>query len=347
MAETVSDAARHWYFTNRPVGDLDDNTLTLKDEALPALSDGELLVRTIYISMDATNRLWLSEWDLYMDTIPLGERMQGFAIGEVMDSKNPAYPKGALVTGLFPWADRFVTTGEGFQVFPDIPGLDLAEAFGILAVAGPTAIHGLLKVGRPEPGQTVLVTAAAGAVGQLVGQIAKIHGCRVIGVAGGDDKCRMLTELYGYDAAVDYKKGDLVEQLRTVAPEGIDCLFENVGGDVLDAGLTVMNDFGSVVICGLISSYNSADPVPGPYMFRNLIMRRLRVEGFVILDHMDAFPEYQAQMIEWMLQGKLKYRLHVVDGLENCLNALKLLYTGGNGGKVMAKVGAEPGEGEG
>ena len=339
----MAQTARHWYFTNRPVGDLDDSTLTLKEEAVPVLKDGEFLVRNIYLSMDATNRVWLSDWDIYMDPIELGERMKGFAIGEVMDSKNGSFPKGALVTGLASWSDYFVTTGEGFQVFPDIPGLDLAEAFGILAVAGPTAIHGLLKVGRPKPGQTVLVTAAAGAVGQLVGQIARIHGCRAIGVAGGEEKCKMLTELYGYDAAVDYRKGDLVAQLRAVAPEGIDCLYENVGGEVLDAGLTVMNDFGSVVVCGLISTYNSKDPVPGPYMFRNIIMRRLRMEGFVILDHMEDYPGYQAQMIEWMVAGKLKYRLHTVDGLDNAVEALKLLYSGGNTGKVMVQIGAEPG----
>lgn len=332
--------ARHWYFNARPKGEIDHTTLVLREEEIGELRDGEFLLKTLYLSLDATNRVWLSEWDIYMEPVHLGDRMLGFVVGRVVESRNPEFPVGSLATGLSTWSDYVRTDGTGFQLFPGISDFDVAEAFGILAVAGPTAVHGLLTLGQPKAGETVLVTAAAGAVGQLVGQIARIQGCRAVGVAGGLEKCRLLTEVYGYDAAVDYKQPDLVGQLRAVAPDGIDLLFENVGGEVLDAGLTVMNDFGRVVVCGLISTYNASGEVPGPYMFRNIIMRRLRMEGFVILDHMDAYPGYQMQMLEWMREGKLTYRLHVIKGLDQAVNALKLLYTGGNMGKLMVEIAA-------
>lgn len=337
--------ARRWYFNKRPKQDLESDTLVLREEKLPELKDGEFLLRSIYLSMDATNRLWLGEWDLYMDTVRLGSPMIGFAVGEVVQSKNKNFPVGSLAAGLYPWSDFHVTDGAGLQSFPRIPGLKIPDAFGILAIAGPTALVGLMEIGKPKPGDTVVVTAAAGAVGMLVGQIARIHGCRTIGIAGGAEKCRWLTEEFGYDAAIDYKHEDVVKRLRELAPDGVDVLFENVGGEMLDAGLTVMKNFGVVVICGLISTYNSSTSdgrVPGPYMFRNVIMRRLRIQGYVILDYVEHYAEYQQKLAGWMLEGKLKYRLHIEDGLENAVETLKLLYTGGNHGKVMLRIGKEP-----
>jgi NADPH-dependent curcumin reductase CurA len=336
-------STRRWYFNKRPQKDLEADTLALREERLPELRDGEFVLRAIYLSMDATNRLWLGDWDLYMDPIRQGQAMQGFTLGEVVQSRNPAFPVGALAAGLAPWSEYAVSDGAGFSVMPNIPGLNLADAFGVLAIAGPTALVGLMEVGRPKPGNTVVVTAAAGAVGMLVGQIAKIHGCKTIGVAGGAEKCRWLTEDFGYDHAIDYKRENVVQRLRELAPEGVDVHFENVGGEMLDAGLTVMKNFGSVVICGLISTYNSSagDRIPGPYMFRNLIMRRLRVEGFVILDYLDRYPQYQQQLAGWMLEGRLKYRLHIVPGIENAVDALQMLYTGANTGKVLVQIGRE------
>ncbi len=337
----MSSSARHWYFNQRPAGDIDDQTLVLREEPLPALKDGEFLVRSVYMSLDATNRVWLSDWDIYMEPVHLGDRMRGFVVGEVVKSLNSGYAAGDLVAGLSSWSDYIIDNGAAMQKLPPIPGLSLADAFGILTVAGPTALVGLMEIGKPKPGDTVVVTAAAGAVGMLVGQIAKIHGCRTIGIAGGAEKCGWLRDL-GYDEVVDYKHENVVERLRALAPDGVDVLFENVGGEVLDAGLTVMKDFGRVVICGLISTYNASGPVPGPFMFRNVIMRRLTIQGFVILDYLDRYPEYQMQLAGWMQQGKLKYRLHVVDGLENAVDALKLLYSGGNQGKLMVRIGDEP-----
>lgn len=336
--------ARHWYFNERPKGEMDDRTLALREEPLQALHEGEFVVRAIYLSMDATNRLWIGDLDLYMEPVTLGDRMKGFLIGEVTESKHAEYTVGDLVAGLGSWSDFLIDDGSVFQKMPPIPGLPIADAFGILTVAGPTAMVGLMEIGQPKPGDTVLVSAAAGAVGMLVGQIAKIHGCRTIGIAGGTEKCLRLKSEFGYDDVVDYKQGDVAGQLRKLAPDGIDVLFENVGGELLDAGLTVMKDFGRVVICGLISSYNADGLVPGPYMFRNVIMRRLTIQGFVILDYLDRYPEFQAELAGWMLEGRLNYRLHVVDGLENAVDALKLLYSGGNHGKVMVRIGDEPGQ---
>lgn len=336
---SVAATAHHWYFNKRPKDVIEADTLVLRADPIPALKEGELLVRTLYISLDATNRVWMSDWDTYMDPLPIGARMLGFVLGEVAESRNPAFPKGSLVTGLGTWSDYFVTDGQGYAPFPKPEGVALADAFGILAVAGPTAYVGLLEIGKPKPGDTVVVTAAAGAVGALVGQIAKLHGCRVIGIAGSLDKCSWLTGELGFDAAIDYRKENVLEALKREAPAGIDVHFENVGGEQLDAGLTLMNEGGRVVICGLISTYNSSEPVPGPYMFRNVIMKRLTIQGFVILDYAAHFADYHAKLVEWMRSGQLKYRLHVVDGLENASKALGLLYTGGNNGKLMVRVG--------
>lgn len=344
--ETVGGAAvgriaRHWYFNKRPKDVIEADTLVLREDPVPALKPGQVLVRSLYMSLDATNRVWLSDWDTYMDPLPIGARMLGFILGEVAESRNPAFPEGSLVTGLGTWSDWIVTDGEGWSPFPRPEGVALADAFGILAIAGPTAYVGLLEIGKPKPGDTVVITAAAGAVGALVGQIAKLHGCRVIGVAGSDDKCKWLKDELGFDAVINYRKEDLLAALKREAPDGIDIQFENVGGNQLDAGLTLMKEGGRVVICGLISTYNSSDPVPGPYMFRNVIMKRLTIQGFVILDYAAHFPEYHAKLIEWMRSGKLKYRIHVESGLENAVDALRLLYTGGNNGKLMVRIAAD------
>jgi NADPH-dependent curcumin reductase CurA len=337
----VPHISRRWYFNKRPQGLIEADTLTLREEPIPSLSQGEILIRSIYLSLDATNRVWLSDWDIYMDPVALGDPMRGFIVGEVIESKHATLRAGDLVSGLHTWSDFIVAHGDGFQAVQRVDGISVAEAFAMLTVAGPTAYVGLLDIGRPKSGETIVVTAAAGAVGAAVGQIAKMHGCRVVGLASGQDKRDWLTKELGFDAAIDYRGDDLVDRLRDACPDGIDVLFENVGGAVLDAGLTLMNNFGRVVICGLISTYNSSEPTPGPYMFRNLIMRRLRVEGFVILDYLHRYPEIYEKLIPWMRSGALKQRLHIVDGIENAAAALKLLYTGGNNGKLMVGIGPE------
>jgi NADPH-dependent curcumin reductase len=331
----VPSSAKRWYFNKRPSGLLEADTLVLRSEPISALADGDILIRTIYLSLDATNRVWLSDWDIYMDPVRLGDPMRGFIIGEVIESRHPLHRPGDLVSGMHSWSDWIVAPGDGFLPFQRIDGISVADAFAMLTVAGPTAYHGLINIGRPKPGDTVVVSAAAGAVGAAVGQIAKILGCRAVGMASGADKRAWLVD------AIDYRGDDLVERLRAACPDGIDVLFENVGGGVLDAGLTLMNNFGRVVVCGLISTYNETGPAPGPYMFRNVIMRRLHVEGFVILDHLDQYPAMYEKLIPWMRSGQLKQRNHIVDGIENAAAALNLLYTSGNTGKLMVRIGAE------
>lgn len=340
----MAQTARRWYLAKHANADIEADTFEFREEPIPALKDGEMLVRSIYLSLDATNRVWISTWDQYMDPVNPGEPMRGFVCGEVVESKNPAFQAGQIVAGMHSWSDYFVTDGATFSAFPALPGIDLSEAFGTLAIAGPTAYVGLINVGEVKAGETVVVSAAAGAVGMMVGQIAKLKGCRTIGIAGGPEKCARLTEEFGYDEAVDYRNEDVAARLKALAPDGIDLLYENVGGQILDAGLAAMKNFGRVVICGLISTYNqSGGPVPGPYMFRNVIMRRLRIEGFVILDYVEEMPGILQELAGWMMEGKLHFRVHVVDGLEQAPDALKMLYTGANQGKLMVRIGNEPG----
>lgn len=339
----MGNTSRGWVLNKRVDREIEADTFIMKEEALPNLADGEFRVRTIYLSLDATNRVWIGDWDQYMDPVQVGEGMRGFVCGEVMESKNPDFATGTLVAGMATWSETITTNGDGFSAFAALPGISVAETFGALAVAGPTAHVGLLDIARIQAGDTVVVSAAAGAVGMMVGQIAKLKGCRTIGIAGGAEKCAFIQNECGYDVAIDYRNEDVLEALQRAAPDGVDVLFENVGGEILDAGLTVMKNFGRVVICGLISTYNqSGEPIPGPYMFRNLIMRRLRVQGFVILDYLEQYPAIQEEIAGWMLEGKVRFKVHIEDGLENAPDALEMLYSSKNFGKLLVRVGAEP-----
>lgn len=335
-------AARSWFLQKRPVVNIESDNLVLREHTLPALQEGQFLMRTVLLSLDASNRIWMSDAESYLPPVALGAAMRGMVMGEVMASRNPQFPVGGLAWGLGTWSDYAVTDGTGLTPMPRQPGLDLAKAFGILAIAGPTAYIGLHDIGRIKAGQTVVVTAAAGAVGMVAGQLAKLHGCRTIGVAGGSEKCRQLVDQYGYDHAIDYKSENMLARLRELAPDGIDVHFENVGGEQLDAALTHMKIGGTVVLCGLISTYNATTPVPGPYMFSNVIFKRLRIEGFLCLDYSKTYPDIQSKLVEWVRAGQLHFGLHEVAGLENALETCKLLYNGGNAGKLLVRIGADP-----
>ncbi|MBV7409034.1 NADP-dependent oxidoreductase [Maritimibacter sp. DP1N21-5] len=315
---------------------ISETTLTLREHTLPDLLEGEFRVKTHYLSLDATNRVWLSDWDIYMDPVRLGDPMRGFVVGEVTESRNADFPVGSFASGMASWADYVIGDAERFTPFPI--DKDLGHAFAVMSIAGPTAHVGLHHVGELQDNETVVVSGAAGAVGLMVCQMAKRRGCRVVGIAGSAEKCQMLTEEFGIDAAINYKTEDVRDALGSACPDGIDLCFENVGGDILDASLVHMRDYGRVVICGLISTYNTKSPTPGPYMFRNIIMRRLTMRGFVILDYMDLMPQVVADLGAWMQAGELRLPLHVVDGLENAVDAVNLLYTGGNTGKVLVRM---------
>lgn len=338
----MGNTAKSWILNKRVDSEIEPDTFVLQEQVLSDIAQGEFRVRTLYLSLDATNRVWIGNWDQYMDPVQVGEGMRGFVCGEVMESRNPDFATGTLVAGTATWSDNIITNGDGFAPFAALPGISVAETFGALAIAGPTAYVGLLEIANIQPGETVAVSAAAGAVGMMVGQIAKLKGCKTIGIAGGPEKCAFIKDECGYDIAVDYRNENVLDALRKAAPEGVDVHFENVGGEILDAALTVMKDNGRVVICGLISTYNqSGKPVPGPYMFRNVIMRRLRIQGFVILDYVKQYPAIQQELAGWMLEGKLRFKVHVEEGLECAPEALKMLYSSKNFGKLLVQVGAE------
>jgi NADPH-dependent curcumin reductase CurA len=304
--------AQYWRLDNRPSEYIADDTLSLQVETIDNIPEGSLLLRVIYLSLDATNRLWMADMkELYVEPVELGAPMLGFTVSEVVESKHSGFSKGELVVGIGHWAQYQVSDGSGLSKFVVPNGVPLADAFGVLAVSGPTAYFGLLDIANPRPGETVVISAAAGAVGALVGQIALMKGCRVVGIAGSDDKCEWLKDELKFDGVINYKSENLSKALERECPNGIDIHFENVGGAVLDNAMTQMNLNGRIVICGLISMYNAKGEVPGPRMFHNVIMKRLRIEGFVVLDYVDRYHEAQSVLSRWLQMEKLQYRLTI------------------------------------
>ena len=334
----MSKGNRVWRLRKRPVGEITDDVLSLEEEAIPEPGDGECVFRLNYLSLDPTNRIWMSDMDQYMPPVELDAPMRGVVCGTVVKSNNQAFKDGDVVSGLGVWADYQTGNAATLNAMGDTGPIPVIDAFGTFAVVGPTAYFGLLDVGRPKEGETVVVSAAAGAVGSIVGQIAKIKGCRVVGLAGRDEKCGWITNDLGFDEAINYKTANLPEALTAACPNGIDIYFDNVGGAILDACLKLMNRNGRIPTCGLISQYNATEEVAGPYNYPMILMQRLRVEGFVVLDYADRYPEAIAELSQWMVAGRIKVRQDVVDGLENALQAVKRLYTGANTGKLMIRV---------
>jgi hypothetical protein len=332
---------KRWLLVARPTGRLGLSNFQWAEAQVPALGDGQVLVRTIYLSLDPTNRGWTNERATYLPAIPLGEVMRGFGLGVVEESRHPRFRPGQLAMGMTNWQTYLVSDGRGLTPFEPSPGLPLDAYLGLLGHIGATAYFGLIDVGQPKAGETLVVSAAAGAVGSLVGQIGKILGCRVIGIAGGPEKCRWLVNDLGFDAAVDYKREPVQPRLRVLCKPGIDVHFENVGGDILDAALANLNERARIVICGLIAQYNEAVPPPGPRYLGNLLVKRARMEGFIITDYAARFPEAFARLIEWHTAGRLKYRVDVVDGLEHAPEALNRLFEGTNTGKLLVRVSGE------
>ncbi|MFO1236006.1 MAG: NADP-dependent oxidoreductase [Alphaproteobacteria bacterium] len=332
---------RQWRLKKRPVGDVAPGDLELVSGPVPVPGPGQALVRNIYLSLDPTNRIWMSDMDQYMPPVEIGDVMRGGTIGVVEASNNPDLKVGDIVQPMdMGWQDYVVTgAAQKLIVTPQTPILAYMSALGMTGV---TAYFGLLDIGKPKPGETVVVSAAAGAVGSIVGQIAKLKGCRVVGLAGSDDKCRWVVDDLGFDACINYRKENVLEALRRACPKGIDVYFENVGGEILDAVLTLINLEARIPLCGLISSYNADGPVPGPYMFRNVLMKRALIKGFIVIDYFPRIGEFMQDMPGWVASGKVKWRVDVAQGLENAPTALQKLFTGGNTGKLVVQVGPEP-----
>ncbi len=329
---------RKLILAKRPSGMVDDSVVTLDSAPAPEPGAGEFLVQVRYLSIDPTIRTWMNDAEGYLPAIGLGDVVRGAGIGEVVSSNDENYRPGQLVFGMTGWQDYTVGgPSNPLQPLPD--GVDPLLAINIFGATGMTAYFGLLDVGRMQAGDVVVVSGAAGATGSSVGQIAKAKGAgKVIGIAGGKDKCAFVVDELGFDSAIDYKSEPVATRLREEAPDGIDLYFDNVGGEILDACLANIAMRGRVVLCGAISHYNDSKPAPGPANYINLIIRRGRMEGFIILDYVDRWPQAQADLLTWLLEGKLKHMEHVVEGLDNAPSALNLLFTGGNRGKVVVKL---------
>ena len=332
---------RRWVLRARPQGDITAEDLELTELAVPEPGEGQLLVRNTYLSMDPTHRIWMSDMDAYMPPIEVGEPMRGRTWGTVIESRHPEFQPGDVVTGGLVWEEYSVL--DRAERIPMELGLPLEAFTGVLGPTGMTAYWGLLDVGEPRPGETLVVSAAAGATGSVAGQIGKIRGCRVVGVAGGPEKCRFVTEELGFDACVDHRAGNLDEQFRAACPDGIDVDFENVGGDVMDAILGQVNHHARVVLCGLISTYNAKGDWWSPRLFRNILFRRVKVQGVIVTDYFPRFGEALPILAEWVRQGRIAYRVDVVDGIENAPQALARLFEGRNIGKQLVSV--SPGDG--
>ena len=322
----------------RPKGMVQRADFAIEDGAVPEPGPGEFRVKIEYISLDPAMRGWMNEARSYVPPVALGEVMRAGAAGIVEASNHPGFTPGDGVNGLFGVQKYAISKGDRV-IKVDTSLAPLQRWIGGLGMPGWTAYFGLLEVGQPKAGETVVVSAAAGAVGSVVGQIAKIKGCRAVGIAGGPDKCRYVTHELGFDACVDYKAGGLYKQLKEACPGGIDVNFENVGGEVLDTVLTQMNVFGRIALCGLISGYNATEAPAGPKNIRAVLTQRLRMQGLIVFDWSGRNREAMTQLAQWYSEGKLKLREDVREGgLDAFPDVLNLLYTGGNFGKLVLKV---------
>lgn len=330
-----------WRLRKRPQGKIRGGDLEFLTETLPPLNDGQFRLEILYLSLDPTNRIWMSDMRQYMEPVALDAPMRGGVAGRVVASKKAGVSEGEIWFGLGEWADHIVTDGTGY-VKAHIPsGLALSVAYGVFGLVGPTAYFGLLDIGQPKPGDVLVVSAASGGVGQIVGQIGKIKGCHVIGIAGGAEKCRFLTDELGFDAAIDYKGENVAERLDALAPHGVDINFEQVGGPIMEAVMSRMKRFGRMPLCGMISGYNAEEANGGPSTFPLILMERLKVQGFIVFDFQEKFPEMMRELGGWIGEGRIKTRQDIRPGLEHALDYLDLLYTGGNHGKLLCEVSPE------
>jgi NADPH-dependent curcumin reductase CurA len=335
----MTQSNRRLVLAQRPSGLVDDTIVRLEEQDAPQPGPGQALARVRYLSIDPTIRTWMDDREGYLPPIGLGEVIRSGGVAEVTDSRSDTYAPGDLLFGMTGWQD-WVVAGEGAQAMQKLPpGVSPTAALSVFGLTGMTAYFGLIDVGRVKEGDVVVVSGAAGATGSAVGQIARIKGAStVVGIAGSAEKCAWIVDELGFDAAINYKTDDVPKALRSACPKGIDLYFDNVGGDILNACLGQLALRGRVVLCGAIAGYNDPSKLTGPSNYVNLIPRRGRMEGFIILDYFDRLPEAQAEMAGWVAEGKVKSAEHLVDGLENAPDALNLLFSGGNTGKVIVAV---------
>ncbi|WP_438363064.1 NADP-dependent oxidoreductase [Nioella halotolerans] len=323
----------------RPVGVPDPSHFEVRDTAVPDLAAGQFLIRVSHWSVDPAMRGWANDVPNYSPPVALGDPMRSFAVGEVIASRHPGYAEGDVVEGLLGWQTHVVSDGANIGRKVTETDLPRSYALGIMGLNGTTAYFGLLESCAAKAGDTVVVSTAAGAVGSAVGQIAKIIGCRTVGIAGGPVKTRQCLEDFGYDAAIDYKAQDVAEAIAAACPDGVDCYFDNTCGPISDAVMTKLAQGARITICGT-AAITEWDPLPmGPRVHRQLLVARARMQGFLIFDHKDRLAEAYAALAGWLREGRIAVREHVLDGPEAALDAIGMLYRGENTGKLIVKVG--------
>lgn len=337
---------RRIVLASRPAGAPQLSNFRLEQSPVPELEDGELLLRTLWLSLDPYMRGRMSAAQSYAKPVGVGDTMVGGTVSEVIASKHPQFLPGDIVLGYAGWQDYAVSNGGALRKL-DPATAPISTALGVLGMPGMTAYTGLLTIGQPKAGETVVVAAASGPVGSLVGQIAKLKGCRVVGIAGGTDKCKYLTDEVGFDVAIDHRSHRFADDLRDACPRGIDIYFENVGGTVWDAVAPLLNDFARIPVCGLIAYYNMTELPPGPdrtpQLFRQILTKRLTLRGFIVTDFGDQADAFLRDVGGWVRDGKIKYKEDVVGGLENAPQAFIGLLEGRNFGKLLVRVNAPSG----
>ncbi|WP_346839443.1 NADP-dependent oxidoreductase [Microbulbifer sp. SAOS-129_SWC] len=326
---------RQYYLASRPTTLPTPSDVPFRDVPLPEPAAGEAIIRNLYISLDPAIRGWMSEANNYIEPIAIGDPIRSSVIGRVVKSCSDLLREGDIVMSLGGWERYTRGSAATMTKLDENSGIPLSNFLSVLGPTGLTAYFGLLDVGRPLAGETVLVSAAAGAVGSVVGQIAKMQGCHVVGIAGSDEKCDWITSELGFDRAINYKTcGDYQAAIQQACPQGVDVYFDNVGGEILDAALMCLNKFARVAVCGWISTYNDPD-APGPKNLWQLVAESVTIQGFVVLDYQDRFAEGVEQLASWMMAGKLRFREDIVDGLDNVLPTFLKLFNGSNNGKLI------------
>jgi hypothetical protein len=333
---------QRWLLVSRPQGLVKESDFKWEEGPVDDPADGEVLVRTIALSLDPTNRVWMNEADSYLPAVVLGSVMRGTGIGVVEESHNARFAAGELVQGLLGWQKYVVSDGRGLSKLMRLP-IPFSAYLGVLGHIGLTAYFGLLDIGKPRDGVRVGVGGGGGAVGSLVGQIGKIKGCKVVGISGHEDKCRWMRDDLGFDAVINYRIENMDEALRRHCPDGINIYFDNVGGKILEAALNHLALRARIVSCGMIAQYNSGEAT-APANLNQLIVKRARMEGFLCLDYGDRAAEAFTALTAWLQAGRLQYRVDVVEGLENAPKALNRLFDGSNTGKLMIQVSEPPAE---
>ena len=332
---------RQWVLNKRPDGMVGEENFAWKEEVpIEATKNGEILVRNLYLSFDPAQRGWMEDRKSYVPPVQIGEVMRAGSIAQVIESKNPNFKEGDIVEGSFGWQEYAISDNSGIMKVNKVPSnIPITTPLSVFGITGMTAYFGLLEIGKPIQKDIVLISGAAGSTGSIAGQIAKIKGCEVIGIAGGAEKCRWLTEEAKFDVAIDYKEANMKQAIREVCPKGANVVFDNVGGDFLDIALTRLSINARIVLCGAISRYNEKKLPPGPTNYMALIFMRAKMEGFIVSDFLKKFPDAIEEMKSWVNEGKIIYAEDIQLGLENAPKTLQRLYTGQNKGKQLLKLG--------